>query len=102
MCNVSLRREDILFSPITQGVKQYQEVDGWPESETGDCPALSNKELVHIELSKSHDLFILRERKKDRKKEREREREGGCEGVTVWMYKCDIDVCADVWVCGGG
>ena len=61
--------------------------DGWPESETGDCQALPSKEIVKIELSKSHDIFILRE-----KICRKREREGGCEGVTVWMCRCDIDV----------
>ena len=32
--------------------------DGWPESETGHCPALSSHEIVKIELSKSHDFFI--------------------------------------------
>ena len=30
--------------------------------------------------------------RKKRKKERKKDREGGCEGVTVWMYRCDIDV----------
>ena len=32
--------------------------DGWPESETGDCPALSSHEIFKTELSKSHDFFI--------------------------------------------
>ena len=32
--------------------------DGWPESETGDCSALSSYETIKIELSKSHDFFI--------------------------------------------
>ena len=32
--------------------------DGWPESETGDCPALSSHEIVKIELSKSHDFSV--------------------------------------------
>ena len=32
--------------------------DGWPESEKGDCQAIPSKEIVTIELSKSHDFFI--------------------------------------------
>ena len=31
---------------------------GWPESEKGDCQAVARKEIVKIELSKSHDFFI--------------------------------------------
>ena len=31
---------------------------GWPESETGDCSALSSYETIKIALSKSHDFFI--------------------------------------------
>ena len=29
---------------------------------------------------------------------RKRDREGGCEGVTVWVCRCDIDA----QMCGGG
>ena len=32
--------------------------NGWPESEEGDCQAIPSKEIVKIELSKSHDFFI--------------------------------------------
>ena len=72
---------------LKPSTKQSKLDEGWPESETGGCQALPSKEIVKIELSKSHDIFILRE-----KICRKREREGGCEGVTVWMCRCDIDV----------
>ena len=36
----------------------YKLDDGWPESETGDCPAQSSHEIAKIELSKSNDFFI--------------------------------------------
>ena len=32
------------------------------------------------------------------KKERKKERQDRCEGTTVWMYRCDIDV----QMCGCG
>ena len=37
---------------------------------------------------------MKKERKKERKREggKERKREGGCEGVTVWVRRCDIVV----------
>ena len=39
------------------------------------------------------------ERKKIcRKKDRKKERQDRCEGATVWMYRCDIDV----QMCGCG
>ena len=41
-----------------QTQKAPQLDDGWPESEKGDCQAIPSKEIVKIELSKSHDFFI--------------------------------------------
>ena len=40
---------------------------------------------VTIELSKSHDILILREKIC-------RKRRGGGEGATMWTCRCDIDV----------
>ena len=49
----------------------------------------SSKPIVQIDFSQSHDLWmqfkICRE-----KMCRKREGEGGCEGVTMWMRRCDI------------
>ena len=67
---------------------------------------------VEVERYRSADVSVSRckstqvRKRTCRKKERKKEREGGCEGVTVWMYRCDIDVqmcgCVEVewYVCG--
>ena len=42
----------------------------------------------------------VREKIYRKKEKRKKEREGVCEGMTMWMYRCDIYI--DVWACGGG
>ena len=47
---------------------------------------------VSVSRCKSTQVRERTCRKTERKTDRQKEREGGCEGVTVWMYRCDIDV----------
>ena len=66
--------------------------DGWPESEKGDCQVVQGPRLLYTICYWVRSCEEIRSKILRDQICRMREREGGCEGVTVWMCRCDIDV----------